>query len=373
MLAGISDQSEDGRSDQPEDGGDGMAVLPFSWAGVRVQASGADGSRVRVTPMGPDSVRLRLADACGAPLAEVEALTFRSVSMADLSAAAPGADELFQLDWTPAPVPAPAAAGSWAEWPDSDLTGLADLTATGPVGDRGRRARPASPTAAVGSGPKPSGCCSASRPGSPGHALSARLVVVTRGAVAAGGPVAGPGRSGGVGPGPVGADEHPDRVCILVDARRPPPTSPPLPLAIDRAAGRRLRRSATGARCSADRPPATPRRPARQRASVPDADRPRSARTAPCWSPAAPGRLGRLVARHLVSRARRPAPAAGQPTRPRPTGAAELVAELAELGAVTALAACDVADRAALGRPAADVDPSRPRSSTRPGCSTTAC
>ena len=59
--------------------------------------------------------------------------------------------------------------------------------------------------------------------------------------------------------------------------------------------------------------------PARRQGRA-DRPAPRSTRTARCWSPAAPARSARCVARHLVDRARRPAPAAGQPARRRRRG-----------------------------------------------------
>ncbi|MEU1807268.1 beta-ketoacyl synthase N-terminal-like domain-containing protein, partial [Streptomyces sp. NPDC019937] len=122
------------------------AALPFSWSGVSLSAVGAAAVRVRLSVRGSGEVALQIADATGAPVAEVESLVLRPVSTADLAAAnSPHRDSLFRLDWIPAPAPAPAPApgqlgGSGAalavladtdEWRDAGVpvTGYADLAA----------------------------------------------------------------------------------------------------------------------------------------------------------------------------------------------------------------------------------------------------
>ena len=125
--------------------------------------------------------------------------------------------------------------------------------------------------------------------------------------------------------------EHPGRF-VLVDGRP------------------RRGRAGTRARASRRWRPRTASRTRRGWRAVTAGPVPGSTRTAPCWSPVAPAGWARLLARHLVAEhgvrhlllvSRRGADA---------PGAAELRAELTELGATVTVAACDVADRGARGR-----------------------
>ncbi|MGW0719020.1 SDR family NAD(P)-dependent oxidoreductase, partial [Streptomyces sp. NPDC002778] len=89
--------------------GEGLR-LPFLWEGVSLLASGATVARVRIAPLGGDTVSVELADATGAPIAVAESLMLRPVAIDQLAAAATsGPDSLYRLEWTPAPV---ADAGS---------------------------------------------------------------------------------------------------------------------------------------------------------------------------------------------------------------------------------------------------------------------
>ncbi|MFG3089141.1 type I polyketide synthase [Streptomyces antibioticus] len=73
--------------------------LPFAWEGVTVHRTGVTALRVTVRPTGTDTVALRLADATGAPVADIAALTLRA-------APAPEAPATQVLDWIPANAPA---------------------------------------------------------------------------------------------------------------------------------------------------------------------------------------------------------------------------------------------------------------------------
>ncbi|MGR3939686.1 polyketide synthase dehydratase domain-containing protein, partial [Streptomyces sp. BRA346] len=129
---GVGDQAGEG------------AALPFSWSGVSLSAVGAAAVRVRLSVGRSGEVALQIADATGAPVAEVESLVLRPVSTADLATAnSPHRDSLFRLGWIPAPAPAPApgepggSGAAWAvladtdEWRDAGVpvTGYADLAA----------------------------------------------------------------------------------------------------------------------------------------------------------------------------------------------------------------------------------------------------
>ncbi|MEU3529766.1 SDR family NAD(P)-dependent oxidoreductase, partial [Streptomyces sp. NPDC038707] len=70
--------------------------LPFSFAGVSMREAGST-ARVRLTPTGPDTFRVALADESG-PLAVIDALTVRH-RPPGLPAA--GTQQLYRLDWVP--------------------------------------------------------------------------------------------------------------------------------------------------------------------------------------------------------------------------------------------------------------------------------
>ncbi|WP_245971032.1 type I polyketide synthase, partial [Streptomyces rishiriensis] len=85
---------------------EGKLILPFAWNGLTLHASGATSLRVRMTPTGPESVALELADGDGAPVASVESLVLRAVADEQLKAAGrtgPGTDVLFAVEWTATP------------------------------------------------------------------------------------------------------------------------------------------------------------------------------------------------------------------------------------------------------------------------------
>ncbi|MGV9457170.1 type I polyketide synthase, partial [Streptomyces sp. NPDC003635] len=81
-------------------GGDEALRLPFAWTGVSLFAAGADRLRVRITEAGEDALAVEVADGTGQPVAEVRSLVLRPVSAAALGGAAPGPDDLFRMEWT---------------------------------------------------------------------------------------------------------------------------------------------------------------------------------------------------------------------------------------------------------------------------------
>ncbi|MFF7685567.1 beta-ketoacyl synthase N-terminal-like domain-containing protein, partial [Streptomyces syringium] len=107
--------------------GDQRGLLPFSWSGVSLHASGASVLRVRITNCGPDAVELIAVDAEGAPVISVTSLTLRSASP-QAAAAHTRRDEmnsLFRLDWVPQTVPGTTDHAGWAVLGDDTLA-LAD-------------------------------------------------------------------------------------------------------------------------------------------------------------------------------------------------------------------------------------------------------
>jgi acyl transferase domain-containing protein/acyl carrier protein len=82
-------------------GGDDLVRLPFSWSGVRLYACGALTARVRLTPLGPDTMRVDIADLAGRLVAQVDSLTVREAPRTTVAAAAPE-DAVHVVSWVPA-------------------------------------------------------------------------------------------------------------------------------------------------------------------------------------------------------------------------------------------------------------------------------
>ncbi|MBT2230736.1 type I polyketide synthase, partial [Nonomuraea sp. NEAU-A123] len=98
------------------DTADERLSLPFAWTGVSLRATGASAVRVRLSPAGPDTLSLWLADTSGVPVATVRSLISRPASAQQLSAASVAhGDSLFRVAWTAAPaLPSATAAGGAA-------------------------------------------------------------------------------------------------------------------------------------------------------------------------------------------------------------------------------------------------------------------
>ncbi|MFF8452758.1 SDR family NAD(P)-dependent oxidoreductase [Streptomyces leeuwenhoekii] len=305
------------------DGTDG-GVLPYAWSGVSLAAAGARALRVRMSPAGPDGVSLRLADAAGAPVASVDGLRFRR-----MPASGPGtpAESLFRVDWPAAPAGEPARPARWALAP-----GPADLPAGPGVVFLRCPSGPDAPqvTAAV--------LAVMQEWLADERFASGTLVLVTEQAVAAGPgePVDGLAQAGVWGLVRSAQTENPGRFGLLdVDAD---------PVPWDAVAALMAEEPQLAVRSG--------------RVLVPRMVRAESGGGAPLAAfgsgtvllTGGTGTLGGIVARHLVTAhgVRRlllvSRSGAASP------GAAELVAELSELGAEAVPAACDTADRAALAR-----------------------
>ncbi|MFE7331074.1 SDR family NAD(P)-dependent oxidoreductase [Streptomyces sp. NPDC057565] len=76
------------------------AWLPYTWSGVELFASGASALRVRVTPVGPGEVTLDLTDPDGGPVARVASLVLRRASDETMRPTTAGlGDALLRRDW----------------------------------------------------------------------------------------------------------------------------------------------------------------------------------------------------------------------------------------------------------------------------------
>ncbi|MFF3489277.1 type I polyketide synthase, partial [Streptomyces sp. NPDC002701] len=93
-------------------GGLAKGVVPFSWEGVCLHASGAQAVRVRMTRTGDESATVAVVDPAGAPVASVENLVLRAVASGPAGTDDSTRDSLFQVEWVAArAIEAGAAAG----------------------------------------------------------------------------------------------------------------------------------------------------------------------------------------------------------------------------------------------------------------------
>ncbi|MES9504770.1 SDR family NAD(P)-dependent oxidoreductase, partial [Streptomyces koyangensis] len=90
-------------------GGLAHGVVPFSWEGVCLHATGAREVRVRMTRTGDETVTVAVADPTGAPVASVENLVLRPVAPETTGVDALTRDALFRVDWVRTRTPGDAA------------------------------------------------------------------------------------------------------------------------------------------------------------------------------------------------------------------------------------------------------------------------
>ncbi|MEU2834140.1 SDR family NAD(P)-dependent oxidoreductase, partial [Streptomyces lavendulae] len=281
-------------------------VVPFSWEGVSLHASGASSVRVRVTRTREEELTVAVADTAGEPVASVESLVLRAVDSARVA----DRDPVYGVEWVPVRVAEPVAVSPGVVM--ARLSGDADVVDSA-------------------------------------HALSARtlslvqewlgqersadsrLVFVTRGATSgedlAAAAVWGLVRSA--------QSEHPGRF-VLVDVAGEEPVDGLLGTVLAAHEPQLLIRDGEvlAARLA----------------------RIRTVReTAPQWAgegtvliTGGTGGLGRVIARHLVAEHGVRSLLLVSRSGPAAEGAAELVAELAGLGAEAVVESCDVADAAAV-------------------------
>ncbi|WP_029386006.1 type I polyketide synthase, partial [Streptomyces leeuwenhoekii] len=324
----------------------GPAQLPFSWSRVAVTATGAEAIRVRLTPVA-GGVALTVADATGAPVASVASLSVRPLAAGP---AATGA--LFLVDWTPVAQPPRVPPSSWAglgavpaAWAMPAYPDLAALLDSD--------ARPDTVFLAVSSS---SGDVVVDAHECTRQTLtvlqqwlaadvpsSARLVVTTRGAVATHAGEDVPDLAAAAVRGLVRSaqSEHPHRIVLLdIDD-----TTTPDAVAGALASGE-PELAVRGGRCHAPRL-------ARAPGTTPGA----LATEGTILVTGGTGALGGLLARHLVTAHGARHLLLTSRRGPDAQGAADLAAELRDLGAEVTVAACDAADRTALAALLADVEP----------------
>ena len=95
-------------------GGDGVARLPFAYAGVVLHAAGASALRVRLVRTDADAVSLTAVDEAGSMVVSVASLVLRPMAAGQLEApAGRDPDGLFGVEWVPVPVPGNEP-GRWA-------------------------------------------------------------------------------------------------------------------------------------------------------------------------------------------------------------------------------------------------------------------
>ncbi|MBL1102637.1 type I polyketide synthase, partial [Streptomyces coffeae] len=334
-------------------------MLPFSWNGVSLHASGAAVLRARVVRSGPDTVAVAATDVDGTPVVSVDSLTLRASSgeLAAPAAVDPN-DSLHRVEWvSPSTEPMPVTGARWAVIGDDqhDLGQAMALvgetiaayaeTLAGAIGESGDNGPvPNGFVVSVSGGPAPDAAHEATH-----RALAliqewlaeekfarSRLIFVTRGAMAADGEEVRDLAAAAVwGLVRSAQSENPGRF-LLVDIDDAHISAGVLPslLTSDEEQWMLRQRSARVPRLAK-----VPEREPAGRAWNPDGT---------VLITGGTGGLGGELARHLV---------AGHGVRhlvltsrrgPEAPGAAELCDELTAAGAQVSVTACDIADAAAL-------------------------
>ncbi|MEV4019629.1 type I polyketide synthase [Nonomuraea angiospora] len=302
--------------------GDGQTVLPFSWAGVDLHAAGATGVRVRISPLRDNAIALTIADPTGAPVLSVESLAVRPISADQLAAAKRNSlESLHHLEWSTVPADTAAQAPSWVL-----LEGLAE---TGTVPECVLVAAPA------GRGAVHEVLGLLQEWLADERFTSSRLVVVTRGAVAAGpDDVPDPAQAAVWGLVRAAQGEQPGRFVLLdLDDDTP-----------EDVIGRALACGEAQVAVRAGEVWV----PRLARAAVPEGRGPVFEPESTVLVTGGTSGLGALVARHLVTSYQVGHLVLVSRRGPDAPGAADLVAELSALGAEVSVTACDVSDRDAV-------------------------
>jgi len=122
-AAGLIPEELDPSSDDASGSG---VRLPFAWSGVSLQAAGASTLRVRLSKDDAGNLVLDAADPTGQPVVSVHALALRPIAADALQAAAnPLRDAMFSVEWIPVGGAGTSSADRWALIGD-DRFGIAD-------------------------------------------------------------------------------------------------------------------------------------------------------------------------------------------------------------------------------------------------------
>ncbi|MET7832495.1 type I polyketide synthase [Micromonospora sediminicola] len=326
--------------------------LPFSWTGLAIQPTRARELRVRLTPT-DGAVAVTVTDTGGTPVASLDALVLRPISADQLDTARrAAARSLHRLDWT-TPQPGTtrptriAVLGDVDGWPGVEAyRDLDDLVAA----VTGGAARPDAVVAI-----RPGQRADEPDPARAAHLVTHEtlalaqdwltrepfagtpLVVVTRGAVAVD-PTDRPAdlpAAAAWGLIRSAQSENPGRF-VLLDLDDDPRSTVALPAAVGTGEPQLALRAGQLRAPRLVRLGPPPQRP------EPDLS------TGTVLVTGATGALGRLVARHLVTRHGVPRLLLVSRSGPDAPGAADLVADLTALGATAEVVAADVTDRDAL-------------------------
>ncbi|MER7842276.1 type I polyketide synthase, partial [Streptomyces sp. NPDC096040] len=306
-----------------EDEGD-RTLLPFAWNGIALRRTGASALRVRISPVAAEAARIELADPTGAPVGVVESLAVRPISAEQLGHhESLYAEELVPANLPGGPEPTVLGCADLAELPDGELPEVVVLAAGAATEAE------ADPVAAVG------------------RALGAvhtwlaedrfagtRLALRTRNARTD------PAAAGVWGLLRSVQQEHPDRFLLADFEDGDGTDGTGIPAAAWNVPGGQL--------VVRDGMVLVPRLSHVPLSRITDRD-------GATWDPGGPvlitgglGALGAALARHLAGDCGvRELVLTGRRGLDTP-GAAELVAELRELGAEVAVVACDVAEREAV-------------------------
>jgi acyl transferase domain-containing protein/short-subunit dehydrogenase/acyl carrier protein len=341
--------------------GEVRAFLPFSWSGVRLSRTGALDLRVRISPAGPDSISLALADEHGAHVASVRSLAMRRISAEQLDRErVDGEGSLLRVSWTPLsgtaqPTVEPMALLGEQERLPAGLVDIDDLEVHKDL---------RSLSAALNAGAKPPAIVLVDRvswqsPGEPPDATThagvkdtlelaqawlsgeryadARLVLLTSGAICTGASDSPPDAATAAIWGLIRSalSEHPGRFG-LVDLDGEPISERLLRTALAVAEPQLAVR---GGKLLA------PRLEHMRPEQGSNGDEPELDLQGTVLITGATGKLGGLVAKHLVSHHGVPSIVLVSRSGRDAEGAPELERELDELGAKVAVQACDVADR----------------------------